>query len=464
MTGGWLRVLAVFAAGAASVLASLLHAAPGANQTAPKPASPDRLTIVLVGDGAFNTSDSKVDAKGIHKGKQVTSFTDTLAGVAGAVDGNLAFIDLDTVITDRNDLGPEGIGKQTSHFRSHPAALKALIDSGFNVFSLANDHAYDYGAVGIEETLYHLAVANTKRPIAFAGIGGDYQEAIKPSYVDVGGARVAFSAIGTIPEGRPQSRAGPNKAGQASYTDRPDFTAVVDKLAGMRADYRILSIHYGADGSVAPDERQLADWRKFAAGEKNIDLIVGHHPDGAQAVALDGTSLIFYGLGNFLEPGMADPARLGMCRDYGLMAKVHLVRAGKSWRVKAIEAIPLTKMQSRPERFAAYAGTERIHVLNHLATSLDGAGDTGKAVRFTPRPDGSGLYCAEDAGALGGEIGTLCQSWQPPGEPDEALAAKIASACEDKPVASKQVPVRRKARRRQPEPRPSGPFGSFGPR
>jgi hypothetical protein len=461
MTRGRLRVLAVLAAGAAALLASLLHAAPGANQPAPQPAPPDRLTIVLVGDAAFNTSGSTVDAKGIHNGKQVT--TDTLAGVAGAVDGNLAFIDLDTVITDRNDLGPEGIGKQTSHFRSHPAALKALIDSGFNVFSLANDHAYDYGATGIEETLYHLAVANAKRPIAFAGIGSNFQEAIKPSYVDVGGARVAFSAIGTIPEGRPQSRAGPNKAGQASYTDRPDFIAVVDKLAGMPADYRILSIHYGDEGSVAPDERQLADWRKFAAGEKNIDLIVGHHPDGAQAVALDGTSLIFYGLGTFLEPGTADPARLGICRDYGLMAKVHLARVDKSWRVKAIEAIPLTKTQIRPERFAAYAGTERIHVLNHLASSLDG-GNNGKAVRFTPRPDGSGLYCAENAGPLGGEIGTLCQSWQPPGEPDEALAAKIASACEDKAVASKPAPARRKARRRKPEPRPSGPFGSFGPR
>jgi hypothetical protein len=102
-------------------------------------------------------------------------------------------------------------------------------------------------------------------------------------------------------------------------------------------------------------------------------------------------------------------------------------------------------------------------VLNHLASGLD-EGDDGKGVRFAPRSDGSGLYCAQDAAALGGEIGTVCQGWLPPGEPGEALAAKIASACEDKPVASKQAPVRRKARRRQPEPRPSGPFGSFGPR
>ena len=478
MARGWLRFLGVSAAGAAVLpaIASLLYAATApapcdrpsltaaneADPTAPRRAPPDRLTIVLAGDAAFNTTDAKVDAKGIHKGKQVTSFTDTLAGVADAVDGDLAFVDLDTVVTDRNDLAPEGRGKGTLHFRSHPAALKALIDSGFNVFSLANTHAYDYGAQGIEETLYHLAVANAQRAIAFAGIGSNFQEAIKPSCLDLGGARIAFSAIGTMTGNRPQSRAGPKKAGQASYRDRPDFLAVVDRLAATPADYRILSIHYGREGSVAPDERQLADWRKLAVEEKGIDLIVGHHPNAAQGVELDGTSLIFYGLGNFLEPGTADPARFGICRDYGLMAKVHLARIDGAWRVKAIEAIPLTKTQSRPQPFAADEGTRRISVLNHLASGLD-TGGNGKGVRFTPQSDGSGLYCAQDAAALGGEIGTLCQGWQQPGEPDKALAAKITSACKDKPVARKRVPGKRKVRRRpRPQPSPS-PFGNVGP-
>ena len=78
------------------------------------------------------------------------------------------------MVTDRNDLKPEkkGSGKEAPfHFRSHPAALKALIDVGFNLFSLANNHAMDYGDPGAEETLYHLAVANTERAIAFAGLG-----------------------------------------------------------------------------------------------------------------------------------------------------------------------------------------------------------------------------------------------------------------------------------------------------
>ena len=103
MARGSLRFLAVSTA-AAALLAGVFDRATGANQAPPRQASPGRLTIVLVGDAAFNGNDAKVDAKGIHEGKQVTSFADTLAGVAGAIDGDIGFADLDTVITDRNDL------------------------------------------------------------------------------------------------------------------------------------------------------------------------------------------------------------------------------------------------------------------------------------------------------------------------------------------------------------------------
>src|SRR5262245_56355051 len=231
---------------------------PGA--AAPTGAPPDRLTVVLAGDAAFNTQGAKVEAKGMQKGKDVTSFADLLAGVKGEANGDLAFVNLDTVVTDRNDLAPEGRGRV--QVRSHPAALKALIDSGFNLFSLANGHAYDYGPQGIEETLYHLAVANGERPIAFAGIGSNFDEATRAGCLDLGGAKIGFSAIGGLAGNRPQSRATTEKAGHANYSDQPDFAAVVDKLVAMPADYRILSIDYGTEGAVVPDERQLTDWRK----------------------------------------------------------------------------------------------------------------------------------------------------------------------------------------------------------
>jgi len=216
------------------------------------------------------------------------------------------------------------------------------------------------------------------------------------------------------------------------YRHRPDFETVVNRLAGMEADYRILSIHYGLEGRVVPDKRQLDDWRGLAARQKGIDLIVGHHPHVAQGVELNGKSLIFYGLGNFLHPGTAEMTRFGICRDYGLMAKVHLARADAGWRVEAIEAIPLTGTNMRPERFAAKDSATRIYALNHLAAQLDdGRGATG--VRFTPRTDGSGVYCAPGAADLGGKLRAICASWRPAPEPPRKLARQLAKACEDKP-------------------------------
>lgn len=475
MARGWRIALGLAAAGAALVpAAGLLSAATrvapcdrteltasiGDSQTAAPSSSPDRMTIVLVGDTGFNRSDAPVDAKGLRKGKQVTAFSYMLGGIARELDGDLAFLNLETVVTDRNDLAAEGKGKDAFHFRSHPIALKALITAGFNMFSLANNHAFDYGGAGIEETLYHLAVANAERAIAYAGIGSNLDEAIKPGCLDVDGARIGFSAIGIITGDQPQYRAGPDSPGQASYRDRADFEAAVDKLAAMPADYRILSIHYGLEGRVIPDERQLADWRSFAAEEKGIDLIVGHHPHVAQGVELDGKSLIFYGLGNFLHPGTAEMTRFGLCRDYGLMAKVYLARIDGAWKVEAIEAIPLTNTQVRPARFSAQEAEKRIYALNHLAASLDDD-KAARGVRFTPQPNGSGLYCADGASALSGKIGTLCQGWQHAGEPDPKLAAKIEAACEDKPFYGKPALVKRRVPQRQATPPPVSGFRQF---
>jgi hypothetical protein len=137
-----------------------------------------------------------------------------------------------------------------------------------------------------------------------------------------------------------------------------------------------------------------------------------------------------------MHPGTAEMSRFGICRDYGLITKVHVAREKADWKVEAIEAIPLTNTQIRPERFAKEESVKRIYALNHLAAGLDdGSGAHG--VRFTPRPDGSGLYCAQGAAALGGKLTALCAGWQPAPPPPAPLAAKVASACQDKPFYGK---------------------------
>ena len=399
---------------------------------APVP-SPDQLTIVLVGDTGFNPKGAEVDPRGFKKNGKAIGFSESLSGVASDINGDLAFVNLETVITDRDDLEADNKGQTSPYnFKSHPSGLRALLNTGFNLFSLANNHAMDYGALGIEETLYHMAIAGAEHPIAYAGIGTTYEEATRPGCLELGGMKLGFSAIGIVTGKQEAHRAGPDKAGQAAYRNPKDFELVLNRLAELPADYRILSIHYGLEGRVVPDKRQLTDWRGTAAHKRGIDLIVGHHPHVAQGVERVGDSLIFYGLGNFLHPGTAEMKRFGVCRDYGLMARVHLAKRDGDWRLGAIEAVPLTGTHWKPERFPPPQSATRIHALNHLGARL-GDGGVAQGVRFTPRSDGSGLYCTPEANALGGKIGAICRGYQPAPATPANVARHLASACADKP-------------------------------
>lgn len=411
--------------------------------------SPDQLTIVLVGDTGFNPKGAEVDPRGFKKNGKEIGFAESVSGVASDINGDLAFVNLETVITDRDDLEPDGKGQTSPYnFKSHPAGLRALLNTGFNLFSLANNHSMDYGPLGVEETLYHLAVAGAEHPIAYAGIGTNYEEATRPGCLELGDMKLGFSATGIVTDQREEHRAGQNKAGQAAYRNPKDFQLVLNRLAELPADYRILSIHYGLEGRVVPDKRQLTDWRGKAAQGRGIDLIVGHHPHVAQGVERVGNSLIFYGLGNFLHPGTAEMKRFGVCRDYGLMAKVHLAKQDGDWRLGAIEAVPLTGTHMKPERFSPQQSATRIHALNHLGARL-GDGGTAQGVLFTPRSDGSGLYCSDDANALGGKIGAICKGYQPAPATPASIARQLASACADKPFYGAGKKKRKRWQRRR---------------
>lgn len=407
---------------------ALLVAGALAVATATQGAEGDQVTIVLTGDTGFNRSGQPVEADGVRRGGFQT-WADTTSLIADDVNGDLNFTNIETVVTDRNDLTPDTKGQGGPfNFRTHPNGLRHLAMRGFNVLSLANNHSMDYGLEGLKETLKHTSALKTERRAVAAGLGMNREEASRPVRVNVRGSEIAFAAIGIVTNNLERHRAGPEKPGQIAYRFKEDFAEVLKRLAATPAQYRILSIHYGVEGRVRTDETQLAEWRGEAARKAGIDLIVGHHAHVVRGVELAGRSLIFYGLGNFLHHGTADMTGKGICRDYGLMARVHLAR-GKDGRLdlRALEAIPVTDTHYRPRRLTGEKGAGHIHTLNYLASTLDGDGAQG--LRFTPQRDGSGLYCVAGADKDSGRIGALCKGYAPaPPIPDE-LRAPIAASC-----------------------------------
>ena len=116
----------------------------------------DEVTIVLVGDVGLNRNSQRVEARGVRKfGFQSWNHTTEL--IAKDINGDLNFMNVETVVTDRNDLRRDRKGQRGPfNFRSHPAGLRHLVASGFNLLSLANNHSMDYGVAGLNETLKHV--------------------------------------------------------------------------------------------------------------------------------------------------------------------------------------------------------------------------------------------------------------------------------------------------------------------
>lgn len=114
----------------------------------------DRLTVVLVGDTGLNAGGAPVDARGGWKGGRLVTAAEALAGVGPWLRGDVVFANLESVVTDRNEIQARD---KMFVFRMHPEGVRGLAAAGINVFSLANNHALDYGTRGAGETLAHVA-------------------------------------------------------------------------------------------------------------------------------------------------------------------------------------------------------------------------------------------------------------------------------------------------------------------
>lgn len=380
------------------------------------------------------------------------------------VNGDLNFANLETAVMVRNDLRAEA---KTFNFRSHPEGVRHMAGLGFNLISTANNHSMDFGAAGALETVDHLdRIQAEGRLKAHAGLGRNRNEAGRAHVVEVGDAKVAFSAVGIVTGGFPLHRAGDNRPGQMAYQSAEDFADVTRRLSEAPAAYRILSVHHGIERQVQSDAVAIRKLRHEAVLGRGIDLVIGHHAHVVQGIEIVNGKVIFYGLGNFLHPGMQNMAFMGLCRDYGLFARLHLATDETGhFRVRAIEAIPLTEMHHKVAAMGPSQAAERVQVLNYLAGGLDSVATGARGVRFAARADGTGLYCAEGAGDEPGKIGQLCQGWRGPDVATASQRSRVASACgyiSQPPVeiargpASRPEPVSsRRQRRADVEPAPS---------
>jgi poly-gamma-glutamate synthesis protein (capsule biosynthesis protein) len=411
------------------------------------------VTVVVVGDVGLNRNERLVEANGILEGTSVLPWAELTAGIADLIDGNFNFMNLETVVTDRNDL-PVADKRQKGpfYFRSHPLGIAHLLDLGFNLISAANNHSYDYKEAGARETIRHMNRLMASRPGTYTtGLGLNADEAVAPAIAPFQGMSIAFSSIGIITNLIKEFRAGPNKPGTMSYRHKEDWKRSVGELVAAKADLKIMSVHYGIEKEIRTDAKQRNDWR--GAIDEGTDMVVGHHAHVVRGIELHKGKPIFYGLGNFLIRGAANIAKKPqnrLCCDYGLLAKVHYQRNAGVYELAAIEAVPLTDMHRITRRLNPAEAGKRVEALNVMAEALDEPGIDSKGVRFQVRKDGSGLYCTPTA-SRGRE--DICQNYQGPTKASAEVRRRVRAAPDPRKAkvkarAAAQAKARKQRRKR----------------
>lgn len=191
-------------------------------------------------------------------------------------------------------------------FRADPMAIEILRRAGVGFVCLANNHALDYGADGLLDTLRLLDEAG----IRHAGAGATLADAAKPVVIPLPGLRIGVLA-GT--DNMRAFAAAPMTPGThlRHFDNDPEslgwVEAGIEALRQQQVDLIALTLHWGPNMRLTPSRR----FQRFAraAIDLGVDVIHGHSAHVVQGVERHGDGLILYDTGNVIDDYWKFPFR-----------------------------------------------------------------------------------------------------------------------------------------------------------
>ncbi len=246
----------------------------------PLPPLPAPLTLSFVGDVML--------ARGVERSVEKNGGNDwswIFQEVTALRGSDILFGNLEGPISARG----QNVGSQYS-FRFDPAVADALAGAGFDVLSVANNHAGDWTRTAFTDTLDHL---NRVGIIAVGG-GLNAAEAKAVKIIERDGKKIGFLAASDV--GPAWLTATPEQSGILLAND-PNLAAIISAAASS-VDTLVVSFHWGDEYKPVSNARQ----QKLArlAIDAGAKIVIGHHPHVAQEIEYYQGGLIAYSLGNFI--------------------------------------------------------------------------------------------------------------------------------------------------------------------
>lgn len=274
---------------------------------------------------------------------------------------DLAVVNLETPIVEvPRDPHPD----KSFLFYSPPATVTALLEAGVDYVSLGNNHTYDYGDIGIVDTIEHL----DRLGMAHSGAGLDPQSAYEPyphgeydlfSMTSIDGRNTGESYV-----------AEPGKGGAADLKDRARLTSAVEASLA-RGQIPIAQIHSGVEysaqaSSVVREHIELLT-------DLGVPLVIGHHPHTTQGLRATDSTLAVHSLGNLLF----DSNRMQTFE--GMMIQVGMEQTWQSAEVVPVyieDYIPKAPVGPRADRTtrriaSKTEGAQIVHEQGHGWVRLD---------------------------------------------------------------------------------------------
>ncbi|MFI3209134.1 MAG: CapA family protein [Eubacteriales bacterium] len=234
-------------------------------------------TVSLVGDCTLGTDTSYGTSGSFIEEYSLQTPDYFFAGVSDAFDNDdLTVVNLEGPLTDSTNKQDK-----TFAFKGDEEFTEILTEGSIEAVNLANNHSYDYGTEGFEDTQNAVTAAG----VTWFG----YDET---PVVEVNGIQVGLVGVYML-------RLTDDQGKEALETR-------IQQAEDAGAEVIIVSFHWGSEYSYYPSASQemLA---KYAI-DLGADLVVGHHPHVLQGIDLYEGKYIVYSLGNFCFGGNRNPS------------------------------------------------------------------------------------------------------------------------------------------------------------
>ncbi len=294
----------------------------------------NKVSMITAGDALIHSSvyqDAYISGDTYDFTKMLPSIKDLISGY------DLKYYNQETIIGGKN------LGVSTYPcFNSPDEIADAMLDAGFNIVSLANNHTLDRGEKAI---LYSTEQYWPTKEVMVAGSYNSFENRNRIQVREMNGIKYTLLSYTT--------NGIPTPSGKDYLVNRYDSEQVRKDIEAVRpyTDVIMVAMHWGEEYTATPvnSQKQIAQY----LADLGVNVVIGTHPHVIEPIEYIGDTLVIYSLGNFIS------AQIGIDRLVGAMVSYDIVKnEDNSIKIENVKAHLIYTYYNNFRNYYVYPFTE----------------------------------------------------------------------------------------------------------